>query len=95
MTRDEPRAMFATNNSRMPSCQFVPLTRNSAAAATAPVHGEPGEQLRRVRLRSAMPPTKMRKIAETMVVAVTVNGTSDPGRMARPKTGRGVGHCSP
>ena len=95
MTRDEPRQMLATNSSRTPSCQFVPLTRNSAEAATAPVQANPANSFVGWALRSAMPPTKMRKIAETIVVAVTVNGTSDPGRTARPRMGSGVGHCSP
>ncbi len=59
-------------NSTTPSCQFVPVTRNIKLAAIAPTQAKPPKSLVGWLDRSAMAPTKMRKIAEMIVETVAV-----------------------
>jgi hypothetical protein len=70
-TRDEPRQTFATSRSATPSCQFVPVTKNMAAAASEPTQANPpridfwrGE-------RSATAPTTGSRKAEMIVASGT------------------------
>lgn len=87
--------MLATNSSPTPSCQFVPVTKNMRLAARAPTHAKPPSRAVGWALRSAIPPTKMRKTADTIVVAVTVNEARDPGTIPTPRTFRVVAQVWP
>lgn len=72
MTRLAPRQMFATMKSTTPSCQLLPVMRNISDAAAAPVQANAPKRRVGAGERSAMAPTKMRKIAEMIVEKVAV-----------------------
>src|SRR6476660_2931188 len=88
MTSDAPRHSVAMMTRTTPSCQLVPETKNMSEPATAPAQANPANRRVGCSLRSAMAPTKMRKIAEMIVEMVTVYGYTDPGENGTPTTER-------
>ena len=72
MTNEAPRHTWAMISSSTPSAQLVPVTRNIAEAASDPTQAKPAKSLVGWVVRSAIAPTKMRKMAETIVDTVMV-----------------------
>ena len=64
---------------KAPSCQFVPVTKNSSEAAAAPVHANAPSSRFLWRVRSAIAPMGGRTIAESTVEKVMMYDGSAPG----------------
>ncbi len=80
--------MVAITMSPAPRSQRVPVTKKSRPAATAPTPANPPNSRAGRGERSVIAPTKIRKIAETIVAKVIVNGASEPGAMGMPSSCR-------
>ncbi len=69
--------------------------KNIRQAASEPAHAKPAKSRVGLGLRSAMAPTKMSTIAETIVVSVTVKNHRLPGATGMPRTDRVLVQSAP